>query len=58
VTDAKLEKAGKSWKIDLKKPLPAGGSQTVQVDLILGKVVEMFPKEITQREKQLVREQS
>ena len=55
VSDAKVQGSGKAWKIDLKKPLSASGSQTIEVELILAKVVELYPKEISQREKQLVK---
>ena len=54
VNEAKLA-GGKvrGWKIDLKKPLNKGDSVKVDVELILGKAVEMLPKEISQRERQL-----
>merc|ERR1719361_1052350 len=43
------------WKIDLKSALSAGSSVTLQVDVVLGKALEMFPTQITQKEKQLAR---
>ena len=43
------------WKIDLKSALSAGSSVTLQVDVVLGKALEMFPAQITQKEKQLAR---
>ena len=43
------------WKIDLKSALTAGSSVTLMVDVVLGKALEMFPAQITQKEKQLAR---
>ena len=43
------------WKIDLKSALTAGSSVTLQVDVVLGKALEMYPAQITQKEKQLAR---
>jgi oligosaccharyltransferase complex subunit alpha (ribophorin I) len=56
VTETKLssDKDLPAWKIELKSSLAAGAETKIDVEVILGKVVEMFPKEITQREKQLV----
>ena len=56
VTEVKLEEPKNlaAWKIDLKKSLAPGSEQTLQVDVILGKAVALFPEEIVQKEKQLV----
>jgi len=43
------------WKIDLKSALTAGSSVTLQVDVVLGRALEMYPAQITQKEKQLAR---
>merc|ERR1712112_441741 len=43
------------WKIDLKSALNAGASTTVNVEVVLGGALEMFPAAITQKERQLVR---
>jgi hypothetical protein len=40
--------------VDLKKPLAAGAEQTVQVDVYLAKAFQLYPEEISQREKQMV----
>jgi oligosaccharyltransferase complex subunit alpha (ribophorin I) len=42
------------YRIELKKALAAGESATVDVEVVLGKALEMFPAEIVQRERQLV----
>ena len=47
-------KGAKAWRIELKKSLGAGATQKLEVELLLAKDVEMFPKEIEQRERQLV----
>ena len=44
-----------TWKIQLKKPLNKGDKGQLDVEVILSKAVELFPKEITQKEKQFVR---
>jgi len=56
VTPAKLEgkRGAAAWRLELKEPLSAGQEQKLEVDLLLGKALEMFPKEIQQRDKQLV----
>ena len=43
------------WKIDLKSALTSGSSVTLQVDVVLGMALEMFPAAITQKEKQLAK---
>jgi len=43
------------WKIELKKSLAAGGSTSIVVEVVLGGALEMFPAQISQKEKQLVR---
>ncbi len=43
-----------TWRVDLKKPLAASASQTIDVEIIFGKAVELLPKEISQKERQLV----
>lgn len=43
------------WKIELKSTLAGGATTTVSVDVVLGKALEMFPAQITQKEKQLVK---
>ena len=57
VTEVKLEspKNLQAWRVDLKKPLAAGSEQTVQVDVYLAKAFQLYPEEITQREKQMVK---
>ena len=42
------------YRVELKKSLSPKDSAVVEVEVILGKAVEMFPKELQQREKQLV----
>lgn len=48
-------KGTKAWSIELKKPLAKGSTANIEVEVILGKAVEMLPKEITQRDRQLVK---
>ena len=43
------------WKVELKSALNAGASTTVNVEVVLGGALEMFPAAITQKERQLVR---
>lgn len=43
------------WKVELKDAIPAGGSMTVNVEVVLGLAQEMYPAAITQKDKQLVR---
>lgn len=43
------------WKVELKDAIPAGGSVTVNVEVVLGLAQEMYPAAITQKDKQLVR---
>ena len=47
-------KNAKAWRIELKKSLAPEGTQKLEVEILLAKDVEMFPKEIEQRERQLV----
>ena len=42
------------YRIELKKALSPGEATTVEVDVLLAKALEMYPKEIVQRERQLV----
>lgn len=42
------------YRIELKKALSPKDKVVVEVETVLGKAVELFPKEIQQREKQLV----
>ena len=44
----------KGWKIEFDKALVNGQAVTVEVDVILGSALEMYPSEIEQKEKQLV----
>jgi hypothetical protein len=44
----------KGWKVELDKPLVSSQAVTVEVDLILGNALEMYPAEIEQKDKQLV----
>ena len=44
----------KGWKIEFDKALVNGQTVTVEVDVILGSALEMYPTEIEQKEKQLV----
>ena len=55
-TETKLQnpKDAVAYKIELKEALASGKEATVEIEVYLGKAVEMFPKEISQREKQLV----
>ena len=39
----------------MKDAVVAGGSDSVEVEVVLAKVLEMFPTAITQKEKQFVR---
>ena len=43
------------WKIELKNSVNAGSSVTVNIEVVLGGALEMFPAAINQKEKQLVR---
>jgi len=43
------------WKVELKSALAAGASTTVNVEVVLGGALQMFPAAITQKEKQLVK---
>ncbi len=44
-----------AWRVELRDAIPKGGSETIQVEVVLGKgAVEMYPREISQRERQLV----
>merc|ERR1739844_358375 len=42
------------YRVELKKPLSPKGSVTVEVETVLAKALELFPKELVQRERQLV----
>ena len=44
----------KGWKVEFDKALVNGQTVTVEVDVILGSALEMYPTEIEQKEKQLV----
>ena len=44
----------KGWKIEFDKALVNGQAVTVEVHVILGSALEMYPSEIEQKEKQLV----
>ena len=33
-----------AWKVELKSALSAGGETKINVDIMLGKAVEMFPR--------------
>lgn len=43
------------WKVELKDAIPAGGTVSVSVEVVLGLAQEMYPAAITQKDKQLVR---
>ena len=42
------------YRIELKKALSPSESTTVEVDIVLAKALQMYPKEIVQKERQLV----
>ena len=42
------------YRTKLKKALSPGEATTVEVDVLLAKALEMYPKEIVQQERQLV----
>merc|ERR1712110_501191 len=46
--------AASFYRVELKKPLSPKDSVTVEVETILAKALELFPKELVQKEKQLV----
>merc|ERR1712223_1934647 len=46
--------SGSFYRIELKKALSPKESVTVEVETVLAKALEMFPKELVQRERQLV----
>jgi len=46
--------SGSFYRVELKKPLQSKDSVTVEVETVLAKALEMFPKELAQRERQLV----
>ncbi len=56
MTEVKLQEPSNlaAWRVDLKKPLAAGAEQTIQVDVYLAKALQLYPEEISQREKQMV----
>ena len=43
------------WQIELRDAIPAGGSASVDVEIVLGNALQMYPASISQKEKQLVR---
>jgi len=45
----------KFWEVELKSPLAGGSTVVVNVDVVLGSALEMYPASISQKEKQLVR---
>ena len=49
-----LENNVKGWRIELDKPLGSNQAVNVEVDVLLGNALEMYPAEIEQKEKQLV----
>ena len=49
-----LENNVKGWRIELDKPLASNQAVNVEVDVLLGNALEMYPAEIEQKEKQLV----
>ena len=50
-----LQAAGvPAWQIELKTPLAAGKTQKVEIDMTVVNSLELYPKQITQKEKQLV----
>jgi len=49
-----LDNNVKGWKVELDKPLVSSQAVTVEVDLIVGHALEMYPTEIEQKDKQLV----
>jgi len=53
-TGSTSDKDAPAWKVELKSALSPGAETKINVEVMLGKAVEMFPREITQREKQLV----
>jgi len=44
----------RAWRIELKKELAPGASQTLEVEIFLSKAINLYPAEISQKEKQLV----
>ena len=49
-----LENNVKGWRIELDKPLGSNQAVNVEIDVLLGNALEMYPAEIEQKEKQLV----
>ncbi len=48
------KKDAAAWRVELRDAIQKGATDKVTVEVVLGKAVEMFPKEISQRERQLV----
>jgi hypothetical protein len=44
----------RAWRIELKKELSPGATQTLEVEVFLSKAINLYPSEIAQKEKQLV----
>lgn len=53
-TSVTLDNNVKGWKVELDKPLVSGQAATVEVDVLLGNALDMYPSEIEQKDKQLV----
>ena len=49
-----MENNVKGWRIEFDKPLGSNQAVNVEVDVLLGNALEMYPAEIEQKEKQLV----
>ena len=49
-----MENNVKGWRIELDKPLGSNQAVNVEVDVLLGNALEMYPAGIEQKEKQLV----
>ena len=47
-----LENNVKGWRIELDKPLGSNQAVNVEVDVLLGNALEMYPAEIEQKEKE------
>ncbi len=56
VTETKLNdrKDCGAWRIELRDAVASGGQESLTVELLLSRAVEMYPREISQRERQLV----
>jgi len=53
-TSVTLDNNVKGWKVELDKPLVSGQAATVEIDVLLGNALDMYPSEIEQKDKQLV----